>query len=76
MGDGLFLECCKEVASGYPEITLDSMIVDNTAMQVCVSCGCFFFLTLCNLDLQVHTATYWTGVVKLPIYRVEQNTIE
>lgn len=34
LGDGLFLECCKEVASGYPEITFDSMIVDNTAMQV------------------------------------------
>lgn len=34
MGDGLFLECCKEVASGYPEITFDTMIVDNTAMQV------------------------------------------
>ena len=34
LGDGLFLECCKEVASGYPEITFDSMIVDNTTMQV------------------------------------------
>ncbi|KAE8292744.1 Isocitrate dehydrogenase [NAD] subunit gamma 1 [Larimichthys crocea] len=30
LGDGLFLECCKEVASGYPEIAFDSMIVDNT----------------------------------------------
>ncbi|XP_051282626.1 isocitrate dehydrogenase [NAD] subunit gamma, mitochondrial-like isoform X1 [Dicentrarchus labrax] len=34
LGDGLFLECCKEVASGYPEITFDSMIVDNTTMQL------------------------------------------
>lgn len=34
LGDGLFLQCCKEVASGYPEITFDSMIVDNTTMQV------------------------------------------
>ncbi|XP_042347886.1 isocitrate dehydrogenase [NAD] subunit gamma, mitochondrial-like [Plectropomus leopardus] len=34
LGDGLFLECCKEVASGYPEITFDSMIVDNTSMQL------------------------------------------
>lgn len=34
LGDGLFLECCREVASGYPEITFDSMIVDNTTMQV------------------------------------------
>uniref|UniRef100_A0AAX7VZF4 Isocitrate dehydrogenase [NAD] subunit, mitochondrial n=1 Tax=Astatotilapia calliptera TaxID=8154 RepID=A0AAX7VZF4_ASTCA len=34
LGDGLFLECCKEVASGYPEITFNSMIVDNTTMQL------------------------------------------
>ncbi|XP_016891529.1 isocitrate dehydrogenase [NAD] subunit gamma, mitochondrial-like isoform X2 [Cynoglossus semilaevis] len=34
LSDGLFLECCKEVASGYPEITFDTMIVDNTAMQL------------------------------------------
>ncbi|CAI5647450.1 isocitrate dehydrogenase [NAD] subunit gamma, mitochondrial [Oreochromis niloticus] len=34
LGDGLFLQCCREVASGYPEITFDSMIVDNTTMQL------------------------------------------
>uniref|UniRef100_A0A8C6S8B9 Isocitrate dehydrogenase [NAD] subunit, mitochondrial n=1 Tax=Neogobius melanostomus TaxID=47308 RepID=A0A8C6S8B9_9GOBI len=34
LGDGLFLQCCKEVASGYPDITFDSMIVDNTTMQL------------------------------------------
>ncbi|KAM7411197.1 hypothetical protein PAMA_021265 [Pampus argenteus] len=34
LADGLFLECCKEVASGYPDITFDSMIVDNTTMQL------------------------------------------
>ncbi|KAM6976774.1 isocitrate dehydrogenase [NAD] subunit gamma, mitochondrial-like [Aplochiton taeniatus] len=34
LADGLFLQCCKEVASGYPEITFDSMIVDNTTMQL------------------------------------------
>ncbi|XP_032067444.1 isocitrate dehydrogenase [NAD] subunit gamma, mitochondrial [Thamnophis elegans] len=34
LGDGLFLQCCKEVASGYPNITFESMIVDNTTMQL------------------------------------------
>ncbi|XP_061827377.1 isocitrate dehydrogenase [NAD] subunit gamma, mitochondrial-like [Nerophis lumbriciformis] len=34
LGDGLFLECCQEVASRYPEIAFDSMIVDNTTMQL------------------------------------------
>uniref|UniRef100_V9KZ06 Isocitrate dehydrogenase [NAD] subunit, mitochondrial n=1 Tax=Callorhinchus milii TaxID=7868 RepID=V9KZ06_CALMI len=34
LGDGLFLQCCKEVASGFPDITFDSMIIDNTTMQL------------------------------------------
>lgn len=34
LGDGLFLQCCREVAAGYPDIAFDSMIVDNTTMQV------------------------------------------
>uniref|UniRef100_A0A5F9CT22 Isocitric dehydrogenase subunit gamma n=1 Tax=Oryctolagus cuniculus TaxID=9986 RepID=A0A5F9CT22_RABIT len=34
LGDGLFLQCCREVAAGYPQIAFESMIVDNTTMQV------------------------------------------
>lgn len=34
LGDGLFLQCCKEVAAGYPDIAFDNMIVDNTTMQL------------------------------------------
>ncbi|XP_040048882.1 isocitrate dehydrogenase [NAD] subunit gamma, mitochondrial isoform X1 [Gasterosteus aculeatus] len=34
LGDGLFLQCCREVASDYPDLTFDSMIVDNTTMQL------------------------------------------
>ncbi|KAK4805553.1 hypothetical protein QYF61_022588 [Mycteria americana] len=34
LGDGLFLQCCQEVAAEYPEISFRSMIVDNTTMQV------------------------------------------
>ncbi|XP_012372708.1 isocitrate dehydrogenase [NAD] subunit gamma, mitochondrial-like [Octodon degus] len=34
LGDGLFLQCCREVASRYPQITLESMIVDNATMQL------------------------------------------
>jgi isocitrate dehydrogenase (NAD+) len=33
-GDGLFLECCRQVAALYPKITFDSMIVDNASMQM------------------------------------------
>ncbi|XP_036616864.1 isocitrate dehydrogenase [NAD] subunit gamma 1, mitochondrial-like [Trichosurus vulpecula] len=34
LGDGLFLRCCKEVAAGYPNITFESMIADNTTIQL------------------------------------------
>ena len=34
LGDGLFLDTCAEVAKRYPEIEFNSMIIDNTCMQV------------------------------------------
>jgi len=34
MGDGLFLECCREVSKDYPHIAFEGMIVDNTSMQL------------------------------------------
>ncbi|XP_019312082.2 isocitrate dehydrogenase [NAD] subunit gamma, mitochondrial-like [Panthera pardus] len=34
LGDGLFLQCCREVASCYPQLTFEGMIVDNTTMQL------------------------------------------
>ncbi len=34
MSDGLFIECCREVAAEYPDIKFDTMIVDNTCMQL------------------------------------------
>ncbi|XP_054441972.1 isocitrate dehydrogenase [NAD] subunit gamma, mitochondrial-like [Pteronotus mesoamericanus] len=34
LGDGLFLHCCREVASRYPQITFEAMIVDTTTMQL------------------------------------------
>jgi isocitrate dehydrogenase (NAD+) len=34
LADGMFLDCCTEVSKQYPEIEFDSMIVDNTCMQL------------------------------------------
>ncbi|CAF1384960.1 unnamed protein product [Adineta steineri] len=34
LSDGLFIECCREVAAEYPDIKFDTMIVDNTCMQL------------------------------------------
>jgi isocitrate dehydrogenase len=32
--DGLFLECVREVAKGYPEIALEDLFIDNFAQQL------------------------------------------
>ncbi len=34
ISDGLFLDCCRTVAKGYPEIPYAEHIVDNTCMQL------------------------------------------
>uniref|UniRef100_A0A8C2FQH7 Isocitrate dehydrogenase (NAD(+)) 3 non-catalytic subunit gamma n=1 Tax=Cyprinus carpio TaxID=7962 RepID=A0A8C2FQH7_CYPCA len=52
LGDGLFLQCCKEVAAGYPEITFDNMIVDhimNCIVQYTFTPQQFVVMELCNL---------------------------
>ena len=34
LGDGLFLQCCRDVAELYHNIEFDQMIVDNATMQL------------------------------------------
>ena len=34
LGDGLFMRSCQEIAKLYPNIEFDTMIVDNTTMQL------------------------------------------
>ncbi|KAI2802748.1 hypothetical protein RDWZM_001038 [Blomia tropicalis] len=34
LGDGLFLKCAEETSHMYPQIEFDSMIIDNTCMQL------------------------------------------
>lgn len=34
LGDGLFLRCCQETSELYPNIQFESMIIDNTCMQL------------------------------------------
>ncbi|XP_048455295.1 isocitrate dehydrogenase [NAD] subunit beta, mitochondrial [Rhincodon typus] len=34
LGDGLFLQCCKEMAELYPKIKYESVIIDNCCMQL------------------------------------------
>jgi isocitrate dehydrogenase (NAD+) len=49
LADGLFLRCCREVASKYPEIEYKEMIVDNASMQLVMKPEQFDVLLLPNL---------------------------
>ena len=37
LGDGLFLNCCREVSKDYPDIEFNDMIIDNASMQVSIN---------------------------------------
>ncbi|MBX3280184.1 MAG: isocitrate dehydrogenase (NAD(+)) [Acidobacteria bacterium] len=49
LSDGLFLDCFRKVATDYPEIKADDMIVDNTCMQLVMRPQQFDILLLENL---------------------------
>jgi isocitrate dehydrogenase (NAD+) len=49
LSDGLFLDCCRAVAKGYPEVTYDEIIVDNCCMQLVLDPTRFDMLLLENL---------------------------
>jgi isocitrate dehydrogenase (NAD+) len=49
LSDGLFLDCCRKVATEYPEVTYNELIVDNTCMQLVLDPTRFDMLLLENL---------------------------
>ncbi|KAG8518471.1 Isocitrate dehydrogenase [NAD] subunit gamma, mitochondrial [Galemys pyrenaicus] len=49
LGDGLFLQCCQEVASCYPQLTLECMAVDNTTRQLVTKPQQFDVMVMTNL---------------------------
>ncbi|XP_015787653.1 isocitrate dehydrogenase [NAD] subunit beta, mitochondrial [Tetranychus urticae] len=49
LSDGLFLKCCEETAQLYPSIKFDSMIIDNTCMQLVSHPHKFDVLVMPNL---------------------------
>ena len=49
MSDGLFLKCCREVASQFPEVQYNELIVDNACMQLVMRPETFDLLVLPNL---------------------------
>jgi isocitrate dehydrogenase (NAD+) len=49
LADGLFLRCCREIASRFPEIQYKELIVDNASMQLVMRPQNFDVLLLPNL---------------------------
>src|SRR3954447_14231404 len=49
LSDGLFLRCCRDMASHYPEIQYYELIVDNACMQLVMRPETFDVLVLPNL---------------------------
>jgi isocitrate dehydrogenase (NAD+) len=49
LSDGLFLNCCREVAAEFPEIKYEELIVDNACMQLVMRPETFDVLLLPNL---------------------------
>jgi len=49
LGDGLFLKSCRDIASLYPQIEFEEMIVDNTTMQLVSNPSQFDVLVMPNL---------------------------
>jgi isocitrate dehydrogenase (NAD+) len=49
LSDGLFLRCCREVASAFPAVTYNELIVDNACMQLVMRPETFDVLVLPNL---------------------------
>jgi isocitrate dehydrogenase (NAD+) len=49
LGDGLFIECCRNVAREFGEIEYGELIVDNTAMQLVMRPEQFDILLMPNL---------------------------
>ena len=49
LSDGLFLKCCRDVASHFPDVAYSEMIVDNACMQLVMRPETFDVLVLPNL---------------------------
>jgi isocitrate dehydrogenase (NAD+) len=49
LSDGLFLDCFRKVAEGYPEVEADDKIVDNACMQLVMRPEQFDIMLLENL---------------------------
>ncbi|KAL3852992.1 hypothetical protein ACJMK2_016589 [Sinanodonta woodiana] len=72
LGDGLFLNCCRNVAKEYPDIKFNDMIVDNASMQMVSKPQQFDVMVLPNLYGNI-LSSIATGIVGGPGVVAGQN---
>ncbi|EOA98524.1 Isocitrate dehydrogenase [NAD] subunit beta, mitochondrial, partial [Anas platyrhynchos] len=79
LGDGLFLQCCEEVAELYPKIKFDTMIIDNCCMQLVQNPYQFDVLVMPNLygNIIDNLAAGWADLwlLSLPSLEFHSNLI-
>lgn len=49
LGDGLFLECCREAAKRYPDVRYEEMLIDNAMLQMAMAPTKFDVMVMPNL---------------------------
>jgi isocitrate dehydrogenase (NAD+) len=49
MTDGLFLDCCRNVAARYPDVSYEEVVIDNLCMQLALDPAPFDVILLENL---------------------------
>jgi isocitrate dehydrogenase (NAD+) len=49
MTDGLFLDCCRSVATRYPDVSYEEVVIDNLCMQLALDPAPFDVILLENL---------------------------
>ncbi|CAF4918167.1 unnamed protein product, partial [Rotaria sp. Silwood1] len=62
LSDGLFIDCCREVAAEYPDIKFNTMIVSNTRMQLVNRPTQFDVMVMPNLYENI-VSNVWAGLV-------------
>lgn len=68
LGDGLFLNTCKRIAEqeyGHTGIKFDSMIVDNTSMQLVSKPQQFDVMVMVSHSVIQTAIVYWRGLMEL-----------
>lgn len=61
--DGLFLECCREVAAQYPDIVYEELIIDKAVLMV----HALFVCSVCLCSVPLAPTMLLSSLFSLPL---------